>query len=72
MWGVGGGRVICYIILGGCFPEILYNVIKGGGGQKFQIFALYNMCTTPIYCKQTKFKKTFQFIFIINNIYFFC
>ena len=26
---------------------MVYNVIKGGGGQKFQIFALYNMCTTP-------------------------
>ena len=36
-----------YNIRGGWFPEMLYNVIKGGGGQKFQIFPLYNMCKTP-------------------------
>ena len=35
----------CYIILGGWFPEMLYSVIEGG--QKFPIFALYNMCTIP-------------------------
>ena len=34
--------------ISGWFPEMLYNVIKGWGGQKFQIFALYNMCTLPL------------------------
>ena len=28
---------------------MLYSVIKGGGGQKFPIFALYNsMCTSGV------------------------
>ena len=48
--GGGGGCCICYIILGGWSPEMLYSVYIGwGGGQKFPIFALYNMCTTPMH-----------------------
>ena len=45
--GVGGGCCNCYIILGGGFHKCYTVLYRVGGGQKFPIFALYNMCTIP-------------------------
>ena len=45
--GGGGGCCNCYIILGGGFQKCYTVLYRVGGGQKFPIFGLYNMCTIP-------------------------
>ena len=46
--GLGGGCCNCYIIFrGGGFQKCYRVLYRVGGGQKFPIFALYNMCTIP-------------------------
>ena len=45
---VGGGVLhLLYNIRGGGLQKCYTVLYRVGGGQKFPIFALYNMCTTP-------------------------
>ena len=54
---VGGGWVLhlLYNIRGVVSRNVIQCYIGWGGGQKFPIFALYNMCTTP-YMKNKQFR----------------
>ena len=47
---------------------MLYNVIKGRGGKKFQIFALYNMCTLPNVRPFKKSSRLTSFSFDIKTL----
>ena len=47
LMGEGGELGQCYIILGGWFAKLLYNIIWGRTVTKNDIFLLYNMRTAP-------------------------